>query len=90
MKNSQSSSTSNIETLSEKLSVPEQRELLLTLNPDLLYGVYQQSENTDETIDIQLSCPQNILTAYTNQLPNIQGLDKAPDISLIDLGGLRK
>jgi hypothetical protein len=52
------------------LSLDEQRELLLALNPDIIYGVYDlKSENGEE---IDLSLMSDVMTVYPNQLSNIK------------------
>lgn len=70
------------------LSLDEQRELLLALNPDIIYGVYDlKSENWEE---IDLSLMSDVMTVYPNQLSNIKWLEEAKDIIVIDLWALRK
>ncbi|MCP4523946.1 MAG: hypothetical protein GY828_07055 [Candidatus Gracilibacteria bacterium] len=69
-------------------SVSEQREQLLTLNNDLLYGVYSLVGESSE--EIKLNFQENVLTCYPNQLENLQGLEDARDITIVNLGALRK
>lgn len=68
--------------------ISEQRENLLKLNPDLLYGVYSLKDMTNW--DIELEYLENILTCYPNQLENLKWLDDNSDITIINLWVLRK
>ncbi len=70
------------------LSVKEQREELLKLNPDLLAGVYCILYKIVEELNLELV--DNVLTCYPNQLDNLKWLDDNLDITIINLSELRK
>ena len=72
----------------DNLSISEQRENLLKLNPDLLFWVYWLKNSTDKEIDLEFK--ENLLTCYANQLENIKWLEENPDITILDLMELRK
>lgn len=72
----------------EPLSLKNQRELLLKLNPDIIYGVYDLKDNTEEKINLELI--EDIMIIYPNQLQNIKWLEQTKDIILVDLWALRK
>ncbi|MCP4524206.1 MAG: hypothetical protein GY828_08360, partial [Candidatus Gracilibacteria bacterium] len=78
----------SINNLNTYEPVSEQREQLLILNNDLLYGVYSLVDENSE--EIKLDFLENVLTCYPNQLENLQGLDDAIDITIVNLGALRK
>lgn len=69
-------------------SVKEQREELLKLNNDLLYWVYSLKEESDK--EFKLDFLENVLTCYPNQLENLKWLDDNNDITILNLGSLRK
>ena len=77
----------NIE-LNNWLSLNEQREKLLELNPDIIYWVYKLQNNIDNDMDLELV--ENIMTCYPNQLNNINIPDECEDICIINLWDLRK
>lgn len=79
---------SESQEVSEKLSLEAQRNLLLELNPDIIYWVYDLKSNTDNNIDLEWV--EDVMTIYPNQLNNIKWLDKASDIIVCDLNSLRK
>jgi hypothetical protein len=58
------------EFIPENISVETQRENLLNLNPDIIYGVY--SLDGEDTENISLSLVKNALCLYPNQLENIK------------------
>jgi hypothetical protein len=77
-----------LNTLNTIKSIKEQREELLTLNNDLLYWVYSiKEENWSE---FELDFLENVLTCYPNQLDNIKWLNDNCDITILNLGALRK
>lgn len=77
----------NIE-LNNSLSLDEQREKLLELNPDIIYGVYKLQDNSGNNIELELV--ENIMTCYPNQLSNIKIPDECENICIINLWDLRK
>ncbi|MBS9784282.1 hypothetical protein KGV55_02945 [Candidatus Gracilibacteria bacterium] len=70
------------------LSIKEQRDKLLELNPDLIYGVYELIENNSR--EIKLKLVENFMTCYPNQLENIEIPSYCNDINIINIGALRK
>lgn len=64
-------------------SLEQQRETLLSLNYDKLYGVYELLKETDTNLDFHLL--KNCLVAFENQISNLKWLSQAPNISIIDL-----
>jgi len=58
------------EFIPENISVETQRENLLNLNPDIIYGVYSLDDEDAE--NISLSLIKNALCLYPNQLENIK------------------
>lgn len=66
----------------------EQREKLLEMNYDRLYGVYELVNETSDTIELKLL--DNSLVAFQNQLHNLNGLNTYKDISILDLQWLSK
>lgn len=67
-------------------SLEQQRETLLSLNYDKLYWVYELLEDTDTNLEFHLL--KNCLVAFENQIPNLNGLKDAPDMTIIDLKSL--
>nr|MDD3719727.1 hypothetical protein [Candidatus Gracilibacteria bacterium] len=78
----------SLESLNSIKSIKEQREELLKLNPDLLAGVYSIVEEKDGGLKLELA--ENILTCYPNQFQGLRGLKDNSDITIINLGALRK
>lgn len=70
------------------LSLDMQRELLLDLNPDIIYWVYGLRPSFNDEIDLELI--EDVMTIYPNQLENIKWIEQASGIRLIDLWALRK
>lgn len=68
------------------ISLEQQRETLLSLNYDKLYGVYELLEETDSALEFHLL--KNCLVAFENQIPNLQWLWQVPDMTIIDLKSL--
>ncbi|MDD4151657.1 MAG: hypothetical protein PHR68_03515 [Candidatus Gracilibacteria bacterium] len=68
-------------------SAREQREELLKLNNDIIYGVYNLKDSFN---GLKFSMCENILTCYPNQLANLKGLEENKDISILDINSLRK
>ncbi len=87
-----------LEQQEENKSVSEQREELVSLNPDLLYWVYDIKEDYfkwikydwKENPEIKLEMLEDTLTCYPNQLNNLKWLEENPEILIIDLNELRK
>ena len=78
----------NLNNLNATTSIKEQREELLKINNDLLYWVYSlNAANWDE---FELDFLDNILTCYPNQLDNLKWLSENNDITILNLGALRK
>ncbi|MDD3646293.1 MAG: hypothetical protein PHH06_02690 [Candidatus Gracilibacteria bacterium] len=77
-----------LNTLSGNNSVKEQREELLKLNNDLLYGVYSLINESDNGFELEYL--EDVLTCYPNQLENLKGLKDNEDITIVNLGALRK
>ncbi|MDC0505976.1 hypothetical protein OAN96_00090 [Candidatus Gracilibacteria bacterium] len=69
------------------LSLKNQREKLLELNQDLLFGVYSIKQQDESSIELEML--DDVLTCYSNQLDNLQGLEDT-DITIINIGELRK
>lgn len=76
----------SLNTLNTIKSITEQREELLTLNNDLLYWVYSLNDENE----FELEFLENVLTCYPNQLDNIKWLKDNSDITILNLGALRK
>ena len=76
------------ESISENISVETQRENLLNLNPDIIYGVYSLDDEDAE--NISLSLVKNALCLYPNQLENIKWLEQNPDVNILNINDLRK
>ena len=76
-----------LSTHSNRLTINEQREKLLTENPDKLFGVYSLIQ--DEECNMELKLIEDVLTLYPNQLESITWLDTS-DIRLLDINQLRK
>ncbi|MGE4444211.1 MAG: hypothetical protein AB7E37_04430 [Candidatus Altimarinota bacterium] len=72
----------------EKLTLEAQRELLLQLNPDIIYGVYDLKQDGEGKMELELI--DDVMTVYPNQLANIKGLEQTPNMIIVDLGALRK
>ncbi len=72
----------------EEFTLEAQRELLLQLNPDIIYWVYDLKQDGEWKMELELI--DDVMTIYPNQLQNIQWLDKAWDIVIVDLWSLRK
>lgn len=77
-----------ISTFSEKQNIKTQRESLLSLNYDKLYWVYEVLSENKEVIELRLL--ENCLVAFPNQAPNLQWLEDAKDITILDLHSLQK
>lgn len=76
--------------LQNTLPIKEQRENLLKLNPDLLYGVYNVLDNWEKNWIVDFELIEDTLTCYPNQLENIKWLEENKDILIINLWELRK
>ncbi|MDD5213893.1 MAG: HAD hydrolase family protein [Candidatus Gracilibacteria bacterium] len=81
---------SNLNNVNQNNSIHEQREKLLVLNSDLLFGVYSLKSYDEFKQEIKLELSQNTLTCYPNQIQNIKGLKENSEISILDLNELRK
>lgn len=77
-----------LNTLSWNNSVKEQREELLKLNNDLLYWVYSLINESDNWFELEYL--EDVLTCYPNQLENLKWLKDNEDITIVNLGALRK
>ncbi|MFK7779843.1 MAG: hypothetical protein QM490_01735 [Candidatus Gracilibacteria bacterium] len=69
-------------------SLKEQREELLKLNNDLLFGVYSLKEENNK--ELKLDYLEDVLTCYPNQFDNLKGITENSDITIVNLGALRK
>ena len=70
-------------------NISEQREALLKMNPDLVFGVYNLDKK-NYAVWYELSLATSYLTCYPNQIDSLKGLDENNDITLVDLWALRK
>lgn len=77
-----------LNTLNTIRSVTEQREELLKLNNDLLFWVYSVKEENGSEYELEFL--ENVLTCYPNQLENLRWLGDNNDITILNLGALRK
>lgn len=77
-----------LNTINTLISIKDQREELLTLNNDLLYWVYSLKE--EKWSEFELDFLENVLTCYPNQLNNLKWLKNNCDITILNLGALRK
>lgn len=70
------------------LNTQKNREKLLELNPDIIYGVYKVISENNDTLELQLV--DDTLTAYPNQLENLNIPLESQNINIINLNDLRK
>lgn len=78
----------NINSKNFPNSISEQRETLLKMNQDLLYGVYSLQDETNHSFDLKFQ--ENVLTCYPNQLENLKWLEENSEITIVNLWALRK
>lgn len=78
----------SINTLSWNNSTKEQREELLKLNNDLLYWVYSLKNDLDNKFELEYL--EDVLTCYPNQLENLKWLQDNQEVTIVNLGALRK
>ncbi len=66
----------------------EQKENLLSLNNDLLYGVYEKALVKDDVIILKNI--DNILTCFPEKFTQLQGISNNPDIIILNAASLRQ
>lgn len=77
-----------INKINENISINKQRENLLNLNPDLVYGVYELKKNSEN--EMILENREELLTCYPNQFENLNWINEISEIWILDLWVLRK
>ena len=77
-----------LDDINSLYSIKEQRDTLLKLNNDLLYWVYSLVEENEK--EFKLNYLEDVLTCYPNQFDNLKWIKENNEITILNLGALRK
>lgn len=77
----------SLNSINQYFSIKEQRENLLELNNDLVYGIYEILENSDKKI--VLKNMENILTCFPEKFEKLAWIKENPDILILDIKEFR-